>query len=187
MGEIVISDDVLQASYYGYVPEATVGLEFSKVFTVDGADHVIAFSTRHDLNGSGQILNSGFLLYACQDGYTLTGSETYWTNFTYDPTLTALFSGTQPTPASNGVNPAAYVVPIVVIAVALAIAGVFIMVPSARHLIRPQKTLAQRQASAAIEQDPEARHTSDSPPASAPKKETAHTSGWVRATKVPEH
>lgn len=104
-------------------------MAFSKVFSVNGVDHLIAFSIRHDLNGAGETLNSGWSLYACQDGYVINGSETYWTNFTYDPTLAALYTGPPANDVTPGIslNPAAYIVPVVVIGIGLIVAGVAIL------------------------------------------------------------
>ena len=129
-------DDGLSVHYQAFTNRSFLGVNFLKVMTMDGVDYV------RDLKPSDVLTvpinvqpDIYFNLPACQTG-RVEMTHPYWQNFTYDPSLTALYGGPEDgaTPPSSvqkdkRLPSAAYIVPIVLVAVIIIVVAVLVLVP----------------------------------------------------------
>lgn len=136
-------------SYNASTPSSFLSMDFLTIVTLDEVDY--AMNSNPDsgvsfIQGNLSYFSPSTIVVACRSGYLV--SNPYWTNLTYDPTMVALFTeansfGT-PKPSHNRLNPAAYVVPIVLVAVIVVIV-LFMFVPAIRQTImKPHSRDASR-------------------------------------------
>lgn len=191
-GTIGYGDYHSYINYNASTSSMFLSLDFLKIITLDEVDYAMPSKVEDSvysfLQGNLSYFSPPAIIVACRSGYLL--DNPYWTNLTYDPTLLAVFSGEEFTPGqhrSSRLNPAAYAVPIVVVAVVLVVVAMILFVPAIRRKVLKRQTLAIP----TLEDASQTRHTgtksvapataaSVSKPASAPKR----NSDWVRSKEV---
>jgi hypothetical protein len=151
-GNVTFWDAGITAHYYATTARSYLEMNFLKIFTVDGVDYATSLSpasaVRTLLDWSS--FAAPFTIAACQVNQII--SPPYYTHFRYDPSMSALFVDAEQTEAltpqaksKRSLHPAAYIVPVVVIIVALVLAAIFILSPAARGAItgRPTKGISR--------------------------------------------
>jgi hypothetical protein len=137
-GNIQAYDDDKYMRYIAKSERSLLKVDFLKVYTTDGVDH---FSHWNDfligINITSQFFDFPACIAICQGNGAIVPR---WTQLNYDPNLNALFSPPvtpetpTTTPAKRTLNPAAYVVPVVLAVIVIAAVGVYLFV------IKPKKT-----------------------------------------------
>lgn len=194
----------MSAFYNASTDRSYLEMNYLKVYTADGVDY--AFSNTVPgaaIPGSNvTYFNAPMAVVACQNLKPLPPQLAYWQNFTYDPTLTALYDdpdfGDVATPqqvAKRRLSPLAYAIPIAIVAVVLASVFVVLFVTPVNQFFF--KTQSSRSAST---RDIDEHHTKEparfrsetvpaSPPTTVHAEPAAATSApasssWTRSTKI---
>jgi len=186
-GTVLMWDKGSSAFYNASTDQSYLELNFLKIFTVDDTDYAIASERGFDgslpMSFESPFITAPFIVACCHGSSLLP--QPYWQNFSYDPSMAALFSGEDiMTPPSlvdpkKRLNPAAYVVPIVMIIVILTIAGVLIMYPGARSILPGTSKRSGGRVPVFADEGPLPTHTD-----SMLTTDTRNTtSNWVRSTK----
>jgi hypothetical protein len=137
------SDDAKTLHYSAVSTNAAIQMDFLKVYTADGTDHYsltnrLPPNLALDIQGSTMYFPA--ILSICQGDYAITPR---YQHLSYDPNLNAVFLGDTPipTPANpnrkNKLHPAAYAVPIALVAIAIAAGAIYAFV------IRPKLLSSQ--------------------------------------------
>lgn len=183
-------NQVNMVSYNATSATTFIAMSFLKIITLDDRD----FTTSNKDDGEEPQLTHDVegvlvpaIIVACK-GSNLIDTP-YWTNLTYDPSLLALFTGTDEVGGKNQkgrLNPAAYAVPIAVVAAVIVVAALILFVPALHNRVFKRETLA----APSLEDPSFARATTSKPTTVQPKSSTpsahASRSSWVRSKTV-EH
>lgn len=194
-GNITVWDKGLSIFYSAKTSRSYVELDFLKVVNTDGVDHAISLAEPEEpITAEGlSVVGVPFTITVCQDKKVI--DPPYWTNLTYDPTLTALYD--DPTVPEEAVTPeaaakrrlpaAAYAVPIAIVVVVLAAVFVVLFVTPVNRaifgdrskILRPERALTdEAKAPAPFTQPAQPSAAAAVPSANEPR------SSWVRSSKV---
>lgn len=175
------------ASCRSFTNRSLVALDLLKIFTADGVDYLFRSATSSkDFSYILQTLTLPMVVPICRSKFIM--DQPYWRNFTYDPTLTALYDDpeihnpiTNPSKPNNKnrLNPAAYAVPIAIVALALGAVAVALFTPLRQVFTKKTKTIPAKDFSDLTKNT--IHESRNAPPATEPTK-SANT--WVRSSKV---
>lgn len=189
-GSIGYANKDTMIRYNASTSKTFLSLDFLKIVTLDDVDY--AMSSHADggedfIQAPTSYFSPPAVLVACHSGHLIPNP--YWQNLSYDPTLLAVFSGDEFSPGGDRhakLNPAAYIVPIVIVAVVLTVVALIIFVPALNHKVFKRQTISSLPT---LEDHQASRGTKSaasgaSAAAPAAKADAKRNSSWVRSKTV---